>query len=76
MGEIHGIYKQMQAARKHEMKIYVVCDNQGIVKMLQEQEAKVKLRKRRSILELHNTHTTNGERKKGRRERRNRICMD
>ena len=46
LGEIHGIYKQMQAAKKHNGKIYVVCDSQGIVKTLQEQESKVKLRKR------------------------------
>ena len=31
LGEIHGIYKQMQAAKKHEGKVYVVCDNQGII---------------------------------------------
>ena len=46
LGEIHGVYKQMQAAKKHTGKVYIVCDNQGIVKMLQEQEAKRKLRKR------------------------------
>ena len=36
----------MQAAEKHNGKIHVVCDNQGIIKTLQEQEAKVKFRKR------------------------------
>ena len=36
----------MQAARKHEGKIYTVCDCQGIVKMVQKQETNVKLRKR------------------------------
>ena len=45
-GEIHGIYKQMQTTREHEGKVYIVCDCQGIVKMLQNKEKKVKLRKR------------------------------
>ena len=45
LGEIHGIYKQMQAAKKHTGKVYIVCDNQGIVRTLQEQETKRKLRK-------------------------------
>ena len=46
LGEIHGIYKQIQAAKRHEGKIYIVCDNQGIIRTLQGQEAKIKFRKR------------------------------
>ena len=46
LGEIHGIYKQIQAAKNHIGKVYIVCDNQGIVRALQEQETKRKLRKR------------------------------
>jgi len=41
LGEIHGIYKQMQAAKGHKGKVYIVCDNQGIIRTLQEQEAKI-----------------------------------
>ena len=80
LGEIHRIYKQMQAAKKHNGKVYVVCNNQGIIRAPQEQEAKVKFRKRIKEAYWNYTmiiiNTTNGRRKEKGGERRNRICMD
>ena len=31
--EIHGIYEQIQAAKRHKGKVYIVCDCQGIIKI-------------------------------------------
>ena len=48
----------------------MVCDNQGIVKNATRTrgESETPKKNQRSILELHNNNTTNGERKKERKK--------
>ena len=41
-----GCISKCKQQKKHEGKAYVVCDNQGMIRTLQEQEARVKFRKR------------------------------
>ena len=55
LGEIHGVYEQVKAAREHKEEVYVVCDCQGVVVALQNADYKMKFRKyiiKGSLLEL------------------------
>ena len=45
LGEIHGVYEQVRAARTYTGEVYVVCDCQGVVIALQNANHRTKVRK-------------------------------